>query len=51
MTDYIIRFVDGYGYMPIVEVDGVEVYRGEYQAGPVTALFKAENFMAQRVAL
>jgi hypothetical protein len=31
MTDIIIRFVADYGYLPIITVDGKEVYRGEFK--------------------
>ncbi len=40
MIDYIVRRVDGVGFLPITEVDGKEVYRGEYQDSPFGALDK-----------
>ena len=42
MTDLIIRIVEGYGYLPIVEVDGKEVYRGEYRETSGEALERCE---------
>jgi len=30
MTDYILRYVEDVGYLPILRVDNAEVYRGEY---------------------
>ena len=32
MTDFIIRCVAGYGFLPIIrDVDNQEIYRGEFQ--------------------
>ena len=42
MTDLIIRLVEGYGYLPIIEKDGIETYRGEYQETSGEALAKCE---------
>lgn len=39
--DIILRHVDGYGWLPIIERDGKETYRGEYQKSPQFALWKA----------
>lgn len=38
--DYIIRKVELYGWLPIIEVDGKEVYRGSFQKTPAKALSK-----------
>jgi hypothetical protein len=43
MIDMIVRVVEGYGYLPIVEVDGKEVYRGEYQTTANKALTKCKE--------
>ena len=40
MTDLIVRIVEGYGFLPIIEIDGKEVYRGEYQETAGEALVK-----------
>ena len=45
MTDLIIRFVEGYGFLPIIEVDGEEIYRGEYQLTSEVALAKCNSFL------
>ena len=45
MTDYILRFVDGLGYLPIIEIDGKETYRGEYQKTAEDALAKCDERM------
>lgn len=37
-TEFIIRVVVGYGYLPILKVSGREVYRGEYAKTPEQAL-------------
>ena len=39
--DIILRHVQGYGWLPIIERDGKEVYRGEFQISPQHALWKA----------
>lgn len=31
MFDLIIRTVEGYGYLPIIEHDGTEYYRGSFK--------------------
>ena len=38
--DYIIRVVPAYGFLPIIEIDGIEIYRGEFQKYPADALAK-----------
>lgn len=43
MTDIILREVKGYGWLPIIEIDGREMYRGEYQHCEYTALLTAVN--------
>ena len=40
-NDIIIRYVEGYGWLPIVEKYGKEVFRGEFQKSPQYALWKA----------
>jgi len=42
--DFIVRFVQGYGYLPILIVDGEEVYRGEFKKSPQQAF---ESVMAR----
>ena len=49
MTDYILRYVEGRGYLPILEKDGKEVYRGEYHSSPKLALERC--FIAEREIL
>ena len=44
MKDFIIRQVDGYGWLPIIIQDGKEVYRGEFQQTPILAMCKALDF-------
>jgi len=39
--DIILRHVQGFGWLPIIERDGKEVYRGEFQISPQYALWKA----------
>ena len=39
--DIILRHVEGYGWLPIIERDGKEIYRGEFQKSPQYALWKA----------
>ena len=43
--DYIARLVDGYGYLPIIERDGKEIYRGEFAKTPELALAKCTDWM------
>tara|TARA_R110000851_G_scaffold42907_1_gene106531 strand:+ start:505 stop:711 length:207 start_codon:yes stop_codon:yes gene_type:complete len=39
MTDFIVRCVEGYGFLPIVrDEDGEEIYRGEFQLNAQDAL-------------
>jgi len=41
--DMIIRMVEGYGFLPIiVDADGCELYRGEFQDSSQMALVKIE---------
>ena len=48
MKDFIIRQVDGYGWLPIIIQDGKEVYRGEFQSTPILAMCKALDFDENR---
>ena len=44
MTDYIIRVVPGYGYLPMIEDEnGDTLYHGEFQQSAIEALEKCEN--------
>lgn len=45
--DMIVRIVEGYGFLPIVEVDGKEVYRGEFQKTSAQALNKCAAWLAR----
>ncbi len=47
MTDIIIRHVPSLGYLPILEIDGTEVYRGEYKTTPKQALQKCLDTQAR----
>ena len=38
MTDFIIRAVAGYGFLPIIRDDNQEIYRGEFQGTAQDAL-------------
>jgi hypothetical protein len=42
-VDYIVRQVDGYGFLPIVVVNGQEIYRGEYRLTFREAVIYAEE--------
>ena len=42
MIDYTLRYVKDLGFMPILVIDGEEVYRGEYQGTIEQALEKCE---------
>ena len=42
-SDLIIRVVHGCGYLPILTIDGKEVYRGEFRKTPEQALHAVEN--------
>jgi hypothetical protein len=44
-VDIIQRFVKGYGWLPLVERDGEEIYRGEFQGTPGMALEKAVTWL------
>ena len=41
MTDIIVRIVPNYGFLPIIMVDGKEVYRGEFQSTHKAAFDRA----------
>lgn len=43
MKDYILRFVKGRGYLPIINDNGIEIYRGEYQKTALEALDRCIN--------
>lgn len=43
--DIILRHVEGYGWLPIIERDSQELLRGEYQPTAIAALMKAERWM------
>lgn len=47
MTDMIVRIVDGYGYLPIVEVDGKEVFRGSFKEKAVDALIACMEYVSK----
>ena len=47
MTDLIQRFVQDLGFLPMIIIDGVEVYRGEYQKTPQEALDKCQEMNKQ----
>ena len=42
MIDYILRYVEDVGFLPILAIEGEEVYRGEYQDTVEQALDKCE---------
>lgn len=46
--DIILRHVDGYGWLPIIERDSKEIFRGEHQAYAHEALECAERWMDER---
>lgn len=48
MTDIIIRYVEGYNYLPIIQKDGKEIYRGEFQDTPLGALNKCTAFLERQ---
>ena len=43
VIDIVVRCVPSYGYLPIVTVDGKEVYRGEFQPDAQSAFERAEQ--------
>jgi hypothetical protein len=46
-TDITLRLVPGYGWLPIVLLDGAELYRGgRFQETAADALEQAERMMA-----
>jgi hypothetical protein len=47
MIDLIQREVKGYGWLPIVEKDGKEVYRGEFKKTPLEAINKCLDAVAR----
>jgi|DEB0MinimDraft_12_1074336.scaffolds.fasta_scaffold00118_9 hypothetical protein len=47
MTDIIIRHVPSLGYLPILEIDGTEVYRGEYKTTSKQALKACVDIQAR----
>ena len=47
--DMIIRMVEGYGFLPIiVDADGNELYRGEFQESAEMALVKINARIEER---
>lgn len=42
------RFVNGYGWLPLVERDGEEIYKGEFQTTPGMALEKAVAWLERQ---
>jgi hypothetical protein len=44
MTDFIIRFVEGYGYLPMVKAYGKLLYQGDHQVTPEEALSRCIAF-------
>ena len=49
MIDIIIRVVPDYGFLPILEKDGKEVYRGEFQKTPLGAMSKCQDRIASHM--
>lgn len=54
--ELIIRFVPGYGYLPIVrEIDlvtgqiGAEIYRGDFRRSAVLAAYAGERYLKEAV--
>ena len=45
--DMVVRYVVGYGYLPIVIVDGKEIYRGEFKTTAEEAFNKCCDFCAK----
>ena len=43
--EFMQRYVKGYGWLPLLEKDGFEVYRGEFQVTPQMALKKAVEWL------
>ena len=48
MNRILLTEVQGYGWLPTIEEDGRETYRGEFYATPAEALGRAE--LAMRMA-
>ena len=48
MIDMIIRYVDGYGYLPIIKSDDKEIYRGEFQPNPNRAMERCLSAASSR---
>ena len=42
--DIILRHVEGYGWLPIIERDGKEVYRGEFRQTSISAVLACEEW-------
>ncbi len=45
MIGYEIKVISEHEFLPIVKVDGREIYRGEYQKTSLLALAKCEDFV------
>lgn len=43
--DIILREVKGYGWLPLIEKNGKEIYRGEFHSQPLYALDAAEEWL------
>ena len=43
--DIILRAVKRYGWLPLIEKDGKEIYRGEFHSQPLYALDAAEEWL------
>lgn len=46
--DIILRRVPRYGWLPIIEEDGKEKYRGEYQTTPAECLQKSIEWLEEK---
>jgi len=47
VIDLIIRWVNGYGYLPMIKLESKETYRGEYQETAELALKKIRDRIAK----
>lgn len=45
MKRIILAEIQGYGWLPTIEEDGRETYRGEFRTTPAEALERAERAM------
>lgn len=45
--DITVRFVDGYGWIPIIVFDGEEIYRGNFKPTAQLAFDKCCDFAAK----